>query len=162
MLSQPNFCLPQGVLPDTSHALVVSEEVNLAYARHLFFDCGNAKAAFYYCGKVNRTCKAVFILLCSHQILTFAYNWGPRIVYIVNLRNAKRLSLFQADEKGEVLRREIEVLMSGGVDTERSSVLPMSQSEENLSFGTKDDPDPKYNEEWTICVFQHFIWCMKS
>ena len=41
----------QGILPDTSHAMVVSEEVNLAYARHLFFDCGNANAAFYYCKK---------------------------------------------------------------------------------------------------------------
>ena len=45
------FCL-QGILPDTSHAMVVCEEVTLAYARHLFFDCGNAKAAFFYCKKV--------------------------------------------------------------------------------------------------------------
>ena len=106
--------------------MVVSEEVNLAYARHLFFDCGNAKAAFYYCGKVNRTLKAVYILLFNHQILIFAYNWGLGIVYKFNLRNAKRLNLFQADEKGEVLRREIEVLMSGGADTEKSSFLPVS------------------------------------
>ena len=42
----------QGILPDTSHAMVVCEEVNLAYARHLFFDCGNANAAFFYCKKV--------------------------------------------------------------------------------------------------------------
>ena len=61
--------------------------------------------------------------------------------------NAKIINWFQADEKGEVLRREIEVLMSGGADTERSSVLPMSQSEEILVIGTKDDPDQKYNEE---------------
>jgi hypothetical protein len=39
-------------LPDTSHVLVTSEEVSLAYARRLF-DCGNTKGAFYYCDKAD-------------------------------------------------------------------------------------------------------------
>jgi len=43
----------KGILPDTSHAMVVCEEVNLAYARHLFFDCGNPTAAFFYCKKAD-------------------------------------------------------------------------------------------------------------
>ena len=39
-------------LPDTSHAMVLSEEISLAYARRLF-DCGNTKAAFFYCEKAD-------------------------------------------------------------------------------------------------------------
>merc|ERR1712203_1234390 len=66
----------KGILPDTSHALVVGEEVSLAYARHLFFDCGNAMAAFFYCQK--------------------------------------------ADEKGEILEREIETLLSGATQEKRA------------------------------------------
>lgn len=75
----------KGILPDTSHALVVGEEVNLAYARHLFFDCGNAKAAFFYCQK--------------------------------------------ADEKGEILEREIETLLSGGNTREKSGFPENSETE---------------------------------
>lgn len=60
-------CQSKKLLPDTSHVMVVTEEIMLAYARHLF-DCGNPKAAFYYCGL--------------------------------------------ADEKGEVLKRELQVLLS--------------------------------------------------
>ena len=55
------------LLPDTSHVMVLTEEIHLAYARHLF-DCGNVNGAFYYCDK--------------------------------------------ADEKGEVLQKEFQVLMS--------------------------------------------------
>ena len=39
-------------LPDTSHVMVLSEEISLAYARRLF-DCGNTKGAFYYCDKAD-------------------------------------------------------------------------------------------------------------
>ena len=39
-------------LPDTSHAMVLTEEISLAYARRLF-DCGNTKGAFYYCDKAD-------------------------------------------------------------------------------------------------------------
>lgn len=39
-------------LPDTSHVLVLSEEISLAYARRLF-DCGNTKGAFHYCDKAD-------------------------------------------------------------------------------------------------------------
>ena len=39
-------------LPDTSHVLVLSEEISLAYARRLF-DQGNTKGAFYYCDKAD-------------------------------------------------------------------------------------------------------------
>jgi len=58
--------------PDTSHAMVISEEINLARARHAYFDCGNVRAAFYYCDK--------------------------------------------ADEKGGILKKEIEMLMSNTAD----------------------------------------------
>ena len=61
------WCQSEKVLPDSSHVMVLTEEINLAYARRLF-DCGNSKAAFYYCDK--------------------------------------------ADEKGEILRREFELLLS--------------------------------------------------
>ena len=54
--------------PNTSHVLVVSEEINLARARHAYFDCGDVAAAYYYCDK--------------------------------------------ADEKGEVLKKEIQMLMA--------------------------------------------------
>ncbi|CAB4069408.1 unnamed protein product [Lepeophtheirus salmonis] len=54
-------------LPDSSHALVLTEEISLAYARYLF-DIKNIDAAYYYCDK--------------------------------------------ADEKGEILRREFDVLLS--------------------------------------------------
>ncbi len=69
-------CLELKLLPDTSHALVLQEEISLAYARHLF-DCGNSKAAFYYCNK--------------------------------------------ADEKGEVLKRELQMLMSEFQDEEEQN-----------------------------------------
>ena len=39
-------------LPDTSHAMVLVEEISLAYARRLF-DCGNTIGAFYYCEKAD-------------------------------------------------------------------------------------------------------------
>ena len=39
-------------LPDTSHALVLTEEISLAYARRLF-DCGNTKGTFHYCEKAD-------------------------------------------------------------------------------------------------------------
>ena len=39
-------------MPDTSHAMVLREEVWLAYARHLF-DCGNVAAAYFYCDKAD-------------------------------------------------------------------------------------------------------------
>lgn len=45
-------CLQLNVLPDTSHALVMTEEVSLTYARHLF-NQGNTKAAFHYCEKAD-------------------------------------------------------------------------------------------------------------
>ncbi len=39
-------------MPDTSHAMVLTEEISLAYARRLF-DCGNVKGAFFYCDKAD-------------------------------------------------------------------------------------------------------------
>ena len=39
-------------LPDTSHVLVLSEEISLAYARRLY-DYGNTKGAFHYCDKAD-------------------------------------------------------------------------------------------------------------
>lgn len=39
-------------LPGTSHVLVLTEEISLAYARRLF-DCGNTTGAFYYCDKAD-------------------------------------------------------------------------------------------------------------
>ena len=62
-----DLCAAAKLLPDSSHVMVLSEEINLAYARFLF-DAGNPKAAFFYCDK--------------------------------------------ADEKGEILRREFELLLS--------------------------------------------------
>ena len=35
-----------------SHAMVLVEEISLAYARRLF-DCGNTTGAFYYCEKAD-------------------------------------------------------------------------------------------------------------
>ena len=61
------------LLPDTSHVMVLSEEIALSYARHLF-DCGNQSGAFHYCD--------------------------------------------QGDEKGEILRLELEALSSAGKKTE--------------------------------------------
>ncbi len=60
-------CQESGVLPDTSHALVLAEEISLGYARYLF-DQGNGPGAFFYCDR--------------------------------------------ADEKGEILKREMESLIS--------------------------------------------------
>ena len=60
-------CQEAKALPETSHVMVLTEEISLAYARHLF-DCGNSSGAFHYCD--------------------------------------------QADEKGEVLRKEFEMLMA--------------------------------------------------
>ena len=45
-------CHEAKVLPETSHVMVLTEEISLAYARHLF-DCGNAKGAFHYCDKAD-------------------------------------------------------------------------------------------------------------
>ena len=59
--------LEKKLLPDTSHVFVITEEIYLAYARHLF-DLGNKKGSFFYCDK--------------------------------------------ADEKGEILKRELQVLSS--------------------------------------------------
>ena len=39
-------------MPDTSHAMVLDEEISLAYARRLF-DCGNTEGAFFYCEKAD-------------------------------------------------------------------------------------------------------------
>ena len=39
-------------LPDTSHAVVLTEEISLAYAQRLF-DSGNTKASYYYCDKAD-------------------------------------------------------------------------------------------------------------
>lgn len=60
-------CEEMKLLPETSHTMVLKEEISLAYARQLF-DCGNTEAANYYCDR--------------------------------------------ADEKGEILKREMEVLVS--------------------------------------------------
>ena len=38
--------------PDTSHAMVLTEDISLAYARRLF-DCGNTKGAFHYCEQAD-------------------------------------------------------------------------------------------------------------
>ena len=54
--------------PDTSHVIVVSEEIHLACARYAYFECGNSRAAFYHCDR--------------------------------------------ADEKGEILKKEIQTLAS--------------------------------------------------
>lgn len=61
-------CSERQLLPrHTSHMMVLTEEISLAFARKLF-DCGNSRAAFHFCDR--------------------------------------------ADEKGEMLRREMEVLMA--------------------------------------------------
>ena len=39
-------------MPDTSHALVLMEDICLAYARRLY-DCGNTKGSFFYCEKAD-------------------------------------------------------------------------------------------------------------
>ena len=38
--------------PDTSHGLVLSEEISLAYAQRLY-DSGNNKASYHYCDKAD-------------------------------------------------------------------------------------------------------------
>lgn len=45
-------CEEARVLPDTSHVVVITEEIRLAYARYLF-DCGNVPAAFHYCDQAD-------------------------------------------------------------------------------------------------------------
>ena len=69
-------CKESRALPETSHVMVLTEEISLAYARFLF-DCGNAEGAFHFCEK--------------------------------------------ADEKGEVLQRELQLLMTSSSDKEAAS-----------------------------------------
>lgn len=85
-------CQEMELLPDTSHMMVLNEEISLAYARHLF-DTGNAEGAFYYCDK--------------------------------------------ADEKGEILRRELEMLSNSKTLTvPLESVEDQHQSDEE----SKNEP----------------------
>ncbi len=51
--------------------MVLREEVSLAYARHLF-DCGNVKAAFFYCDKADEKGEMLrYVFDCARPISDF-------------------------------------------------------------------------------------------